>query len=95
MLLQREANRFEDAIVVESKKNGRQGIVALPGVKDIMTSVSTSIGRRINGRISMILRSSGLTINCPSPNGQSAPLLPRTTRVQHSKLPGSLCPMYS
>ncbi|OJT10366.1 Sugar phosphatase YfbT [Trametes pubescens] len=37
--LEREANRFEDAIVVESNKNGRQGIVALPGVKDIMASI--------------------------------------------------------
>ncbi|EIW61472.1 phosphatase [Trametes versicolor FP-101664 SS1] len=37
--LEREANRFEDAIVVESKKNGRQGIVALPGVKDILNSI--------------------------------------------------------
>ncbi|KAH9850000.1 phosphatase [Lenzites betulinus] len=37
--LAREASRFEDAIVSESKKNGRQGIVALPGVKDIMESL--------------------------------------------------------
>ncbi|RPD66747.1 phosphatase [Lentinus tigrinus ALCF2SS1-7] len=34
--LEREARRFEDAIVAESKKNGRQGIVALPGVREIM-----------------------------------------------------------
>ncbi|KAI0677042.1 phosphatase [Trametes maxima] len=34
--LELEATRFEDAIVAESKKNGRHGIVALPGVADIM-----------------------------------------------------------
>ncbi|KAI0722238.1 phosphatase [Cerioporus squamosus] len=33
---EREARRFEDAIVTESKKNGRHGIVALPGVREIM-----------------------------------------------------------
>ncbi|KAI0774061.1 phosphatase [Fomes fomentarius] len=34
--LEREARRFEEAIVAESKKNGRQGIIALPGVREIM-----------------------------------------------------------
>ncbi|KAJ3011643.1 hypothetical protein NUW54_g2108 [Trametes sanguinea] len=37
--LEREASRFEDAIVAESKKNGRHGIVALPGVAEIMKEV--------------------------------------------------------
>ncbi|KAI0637977.1 phosphatase [Trametes polyzona] len=37
--LEREASRFEDAIVSESKKNGRHGIVALPGVQDVMKSI--------------------------------------------------------
>ncbi|KAI9001364.1 phosphatase [Trametes punicea] len=37
--LEREARRFEDAIVAESKKNGRQGIVALPGVHKIMQEI--------------------------------------------------------
>ncbi len=36
ILIQREARRFEEAIVAESKKNGRQGIIALPGVREIM-----------------------------------------------------------
>ncbi|KAI0824714.1 phosphatase [Trametes gibbosa] len=40
--LNREASRFEDAIVSESKKNGRQGIVALPGVHDIMKTLGSS-----------------------------------------------------
>ena len=34
-----EARRFEEAIVSESRKNGRQGIVALPGVREIMHEV--------------------------------------------------------
>lgn len=34
--LEREARRFEDAIVENSTKNGRRGIVALPGVAEIM-----------------------------------------------------------
>ncbi|OCH92198.1 phosphatase [Obba rivulosa] len=34
--LEREACRFEDAIVENSTKNGRRGIVALPGVAEIM-----------------------------------------------------------
>ncbi|KAI0772034.1 phosphatase [Trametes elegans] len=38
--LEREATRFEEAIVSESKKNGRQGIVALPGVKEIMDNLA-------------------------------------------------------
>ncbi|PIL36938.1 hypothetical protein GSI_00629 [Ganoderma sinense ZZ0214-1] len=37
--LEREARRFEEAIVAESKKNGRQGIVALPGVREIMAEI--------------------------------------------------------
>jgi len=34
--LEREAVRFEQAIVDSSTKNGRKGIIMLPGVKDIM-----------------------------------------------------------
>ncbi|KAH9927185.1 phosphatase [Epithele typhae] len=37
--LEREARRFEEAIVAESTKNGRHGIVALPGVKAIMALI--------------------------------------------------------
>ncbi|KII94937.1 hypothetical protein PLICRDRAFT_25615 [Plicaturopsis crispa FD-325 SS-3] len=37
--LEREAERFEQAIVDESSKNGRKGIVLLPGVSDIMTNL--------------------------------------------------------
>ncbi|EJF62813.1 phosphatase [Dichomitus squalens] len=36
---EREARRFEEAIVAESKKNGRHGIVALPGVREIMAEI--------------------------------------------------------
>ena len=36
---QAEARRFEEAIVSESTKNGRQGIIALPGVREIMQNV--------------------------------------------------------
>ena len=39
---QAEARRFEEAIVAESKRDGRQGIVALPGVREIMDSVRMS-----------------------------------------------------
>ena len=38
-LLQREAVRFEKAVVETSKENGRQGIVQLPGVSAIMDEV--------------------------------------------------------
>ncbi|KAH9942582.1 phosphatase [Amylocystis lapponica] len=34
--LEREAERFEAAIVFNSKKDGRRGIVALPGVREII-----------------------------------------------------------
>ncbi|KAI0787051.1 phosphatase [Irpex lacteus] len=37
--LEREAVRFEDAIVASAKKDGRQGIVALPGVHAVMDSL--------------------------------------------------------
>lgn len=37
--LEREATRFEEAIVSNSTKNGRRGIVALPGVDDIFKSI--------------------------------------------------------
>ncbi|KAM5531931.1 hypothetical protein V8D89_014401 [Ganoderma adspersum] len=37
--LEREARRFEEAIVAESKKNGRQGIIPLPGVREIMAEI--------------------------------------------------------
>ncbi|CCM05573.1 uncharacterized protein FIBRA_07800 [Fibroporia radiculosa] len=33
---EREATRFENAIVSESTKNGREGIIMLPGVREIM-----------------------------------------------------------
>jgi hypothetical protein len=36
---QTEANRFEQAIVDSSQKNGRMGIVQLPGVKRIIEEV--------------------------------------------------------
>ena len=39
---QAEARRFEEAIVSESTKNGRQGIIALPGVREIMQDVRTT-----------------------------------------------------
>ncbi|TFK55441.1 HAD-like protein [Heliocybe sulcata] len=35
-ILEKEATRFEKEIVNSSKKNGRQGIVMLPGVREIM-----------------------------------------------------------
>ncbi|KAI0751537.1 phosphatase [Daedaleopsis nitida] len=38
--LEREARRFEEAIVAESHKNGRHGIVALPGVREIMQELA-------------------------------------------------------
>ncbi|EMD40836.1 hypothetical protein CERSUDRAFT_111420 [Gelatoporia subvermispora B] len=37
--LEREARRFEDAIVENSTKNGRRGIIALPGVAEIMKEI--------------------------------------------------------
>jgi len=36
---QREAARFEEAIVTSSKANGRQGITLLPGVRSIIDEV--------------------------------------------------------
>ena len=36
---QREAERFESAIVTTSSEGGKQGIVLLPGVKDIIDNV--------------------------------------------------------
>lgn len=37
--LEREASRFEKEIVNSSKKNGRRGIVQLPGVREIMAEL--------------------------------------------------------
>lgn len=36
---EREAKRFEEAIVTNSTKNGRQGIIKLPGVHEIMAEL--------------------------------------------------------
>ncbi|KAG6821555.1 hypothetical protein H0H93_000064 [Arthromyces matolae] len=38
--LEREAQRFEDAIVLTSKEGGRQGIVQLPGVSDALAEIA-------------------------------------------------------
>lgn len=39
MSVQREAKRFEEAIVENSTRNGRKGIIALPGVREIITEL--------------------------------------------------------
>ncbi len=39
LVLQAEAVRFEQEILNSSRKDGVEGIVILPGVRDIMTSV--------------------------------------------------------
>lgn len=39
-ILEKEARRFEQAIVTSSKKNGRGGIQILPGVKQIVSKLS-------------------------------------------------------
>ncbi|TFY69400.1 hypothetical protein EVJ58_g410 [Rhodofomes roseus] len=38
--MQREAKRFEEAIVTNSTRNGRRGILALPGVPEIMAELA-------------------------------------------------------
>jgi len=38
--LEKEATRFEKEIVNSSKKNGRQGIVTLPGVREVMQELA-------------------------------------------------------
>ncbi|KAI0065826.1 phosphatase [Artomyces pyxidatus] len=38
--LEREAERFEQAIVTTSKEGGRQGIVLLPGARDILSELA-------------------------------------------------------
>jgi len=46
---EREATRFEQAIVDNSTKNGRQGIVMLPGVREIMEELE-EVGKQPNPR---------------------------------------------
>ncbi|KAG6879203.1 hypothetical protein C0992_004442 [Termitomyces sp. T32_za158] len=40
MITKREAQRFEEAIVLTSKEGGRQGIVQLPGVADALAVIA-------------------------------------------------------
>lgn len=47
--VQREAKRFEEAIVTNSTRNGRRGIIALPGVREIMTELEP-VGKGPNPR---------------------------------------------
>ncbi|KZV75120.1 phosphatase [Peniophora sp. CONT] len=44
--IEREAERFEKSIVTTSSEGGRQGIVLLPGVKEIISSLAPHVGRR-------------------------------------------------
>ncbi|KAK7470445.1 DL-glycerol-3-phosphatase, variant 2 [Stygiomarasmius scandens] len=47
---EREAQRFEEAIVTSSKANGRKGIVMLPGVSEAMKEVMFFGGGRFTFR---------------------------------------------
>ncbi|VDC06654.1 unnamed protein product [Peniophora sp. CBMAI 1063] len=44
--IEREAERFEHLIVTTSSEGGRQGIVLLPGVKEIIGNLGPHVGRR-------------------------------------------------
>ncbi|KZT72540.1 HAD-like protein [Daedalea quercina L-15889] len=55
---EREARRFEEAIVTNSTRNGRRGIVALPGVREIMEELA-DVGKGPNPRWAICTSATG------------------------------------